>query len=418
MGKSLIDNGLGVIALRPQTAVLNTVEVKADYVPLRIKKDTIEYNAAAFGTKPNAVVEDLLKKLPGVTVDRNGTIKAQGETVEKVLVDGKEFFGNDPKIATQNLPADAIDKVQVFDKKSDLAEFSGIEDGQDAKTINLSLKEDKKKGYFGKVKGGGSLDRYEGKLNVNRFGQKVQTSILGMFNNTNQPGFSFNDYINMMGGLGNLMNGGGSLSLNSEEVGLPLDSGRKNQGFTTTNAGGVNLNTQLSKKTKLHASYFLHGLNANQDTEGFQTNIVGSRQFANQSTAEMHRQKMGHRFNTNVETKITPTQTLKWRTNLGWTAKQLVSEGQGLTIGQNADLENTTNRTRDNESTNFRLNSNLTYLKKFAKKGRLFTASLGLERGKTDGMGTLQATNQFFTSVLMIDSLRQQQVDDNQLFNH
>ncbi|MEM6320500.1 MAG: TonB-dependent receptor [Bacteroidota bacterium] len=417
-GKSLTDSQLGVIPLRPLTAVLSTVEVKADYVPLRIKKDTIEYNAAAFGTKLNAVVEDLLKKLPGVTVDRNGTIKAQGETVKKVLVDGKEFFGDDPKMATQNLPADAIDRVQVFDKKSDMAEFSGIEDGQGTITINLSLKEDKKKGYFGKVKGGASPDRYEGKLNVNRFGQKVQTSILGMFNNTNEPGFSFNDYINMMGGLGNLMNGGGSMSLNSEEVGLPLDSGRKNQGFTTTNAGGVNLNTQLSKKTKLHASYFLHALNANNDLEGFQTNIVGSRQFANRSAVETHQQKLGHRFNTNVETKIDPTQTLKWRTNLGWTAKQLTSEGQGFTIGQNADLENKTHRTRDNESTNFRLSSNLTYLKKFAKKGRLLTTSFGLERGETDGTGTLQATNQFFTSVLMIDSLWQQQTDDNQLFNH
>ena len=109
----------------------------------------------------------------------------KGEDVQQVLVDGKEFFGNDPKIATRNLPADAVDKVQVFDKKSDIAEFSGIDDGREAKTINLSLKEDKKKGYFGQFAGAyGTKDRYENKMNLNHFGSGIQVSAVGLFNNT------------------------------------------------------------------------------------------------------------------------------------------------------------------------------------------------------------------------------------------
>ena len=192
---------MGLITLSPESKLLDEVLVKAEHIPIRIKNDTIEYNSAAYKTQPHAVVEDLLKKLPGVEVGRDGTIRAQGERVDQVLVDGKEFFGNDPKIATKNLPADAVDKVQVFDKKSEMAEFTGIEDGRESKTINLALKEDKKNGYFGKAEMGyGSEDRFEGKANINRFGQQSQLSAIAMANNTNQEGFSIEDYINFMGG--------------------------------------------------------------------------------------------------------------------------------------------------------------------------------------------------------------------------
>ena len=136
---------VGEIIMKEGQMKLDEVIITADHVLIRIKKDTIEYNAAAFKVGPNAVVEELLKKLPSVEVEKDGSIKAQGEQVEKVLVEGKEFFGNDPTIATKNLPADAVDKVQVFDKKSEMAEFSGIDDGMEEKTINLALKENRKK---------------------------------------------------------------------------------------------------------------------------------------------------------------------------------------------------------------------------------------------------------------------------------
>ncbi len=134
----------GRIKLLPVSTELEAVTITAEKAQVVVKRDTIEYNATTFKTKANATVEDLLKKMPGLEVGTDGTVTAQGEQVQKVLVDGREFFGRDPKLATRNLPADAIEKVQVFDKKSDQAAFTGIEDGQREKTINLELKEEKK----------------------------------------------------------------------------------------------------------------------------------------------------------------------------------------------------------------------------------------------------------------------------------
>ena len=204
------DDNLGNIILEEESEILKEVLVKGDRVPVVINGDTIEYNADAFKTQPNAVVEDLLKRLPGVEVERDGTIRAQGEQVQQVLVDGKEFFGTDPKVATKNLPADAIDKVQVFNKKSDRSEFSGIDDGQRQKTINLELKEDKKNGAFGRITGGAGTDeRFYGKTNINRFSPNRQISLIGTINNINEQGFSMNDYFNFSGGMQRMMSGGG-----------------------------------------------------------------------------------------------------------------------------------------------------------------------------------------------------------------
>ena len=173
------DNITGIRSIVLEQAALNlpAANVNGERIPLLIRGDTIEYNASSYKTKPDAVTEDLLKKLPGVEVDRNGNIKAQGEEVKKVTVDGKEFFGNDPKIATRNLPADAINKVQVFDTKSDQAELTGINDGKRDKTINLQLKEDKKKGSFGKLDlGSGLNDKWNNKATINSFRKKIQVS--------------------------------------------------------------------------------------------------------------------------------------------------------------------------------------------------------------------------------------------------
>ena len=161
---------LGNVVMNDKTTVLEEVIVANEAPPVTLIGDTVQYNAGSFKTQPNASVDQLLKKLPGVQVAKDGTVKAQGQTVNKVLVDGKEFFGNDPKMATKNLPADAVDKVQVYDKLSDQAQLTGFDDGNSEKTINLKLKKDKKKGAFGKIMGGaGTDDRFEGSFNVNSF---------------------------------------------------------------------------------------------------------------------------------------------------------------------------------------------------------------------------------------------------------
>ena len=193
---------------------LGEVVVEEDYIPLRFKTDTIEYNTAAFVTKPDAVVEDLLKKLPGLDVDRAGNIKAMGEDIKKVLVDGREFFGSDPKMATRNVPADALRKVQVYDKRSDESEFTGIDDGTRDKTLNLMLKEDKKNAVFGELLGGGSKDgHYQASGKVYKFSKKNQFAALGMMNNINQFGFSFKDYIDFSGGIQGIGGHGGAVQI-------------------------------------------------------------------------------------------------------------------------------------------------------------------------------------------------------------
>ena len=164
------------------------VGVKTEIV---VKEDTIEYNADSYRTQPNAVVEDLLKRLPGVEVDSEGKITANGKEITKILVDGEEFFSDDPKVATKNLPVNMVDKLQVIDRKSDLARLTGVDDGEDETVINLTVKKGMKNGWFGNFTGGyGTDNRYTGNFMVNYFRDKNQFSILGNANNTNEMGFT------------------------------------------------------------------------------------------------------------------------------------------------------------------------------------------------------------------------------------
>ena len=161
---------------------------------IRIKKDTTEYIADSFKLAAFSTLEELLKRLPGIKVNKDGTIEAQGEDVKKVLVDGEEFFGDDPTMATRNLRADAVDKVQVFDKKSDQASFTGIDDGQKSKTINIKLKEDKKKGFFGKLgAGGGIKDKFNNEAMINAFKGKRKIAAYGVMANNGKTGLGWED---------------------------------------------------------------------------------------------------------------------------------------------------------------------------------------------------------------------------------
>lgn len=230
-----INVALADIILEGGAIDLLTVDIKAEVPPIVVKKDTIEFNASSFKVIENAVVEDLLKKLPGVEVDKAGTVKAQGETITKVKVDGKTFFGNDPLLATKNLPADMIDKIQIIDELSDQAQFTGIDDGSRTKIINITTRKDKKNGYFGNTTGGyGSNDRYDVNANINHFNQDKRLSVIAQFNNVNKQNFG--------GGLGG-GNGGGN-------------GGRG--GITDTKAGGFNFSDEYADQTQIEMSYFVN----------------------------------------------------------------------------------------------------------------------------------------------------------------
>lgn len=355
---------LGVFSLSPSSEVLQEVTVKAEHIPMGVIGDTISYNAAAFKTKPGATVEDLLKKLPGVEVQRDGSIKAMGEDVNNVLVDGKEFFGDDPKIATKNLDAEAVDKVQVFDKKSEIAEFTGIEDGNEEKTINLKLKEGYKKGGFGTVAlAGGTESIYDGKLNYNRFSPKMQAAVILSGNNINKQAFSFNEYIDFMGGIGNAIANSNS-GMNFSEFG-----GRAPQGITDHVSGGLNFNYDFSSKFKLTSHYFYTDSDQNLEESISSQQFAESATFQTVSESLSDRLHKNHRFQANLEYKPNPFTQLKWKNTLTSISNQNEVSGTteflqlGTTTGFTSSLLSTLNHQKG-------VDGRLVLRKKYAKKGR------------------------------------------------
>lgn len=182
---------VGDVVLEESAEMLGEVSVVGVKTPIKVMEDTVEYNTDTYKTQPNAVVEDVLKRLPGVEVDSEGKITANGKEVTKILVDGKEFFSDDPKVASKNLPVNMVDKIQVVDRKSDLARLTGVDDGEDETVINLTVKKGMKNGWFGAVDAGyGTDDRYKLTFNVNRFWNDNQITFLGNFNNINELGFA------------------------------------------------------------------------------------------------------------------------------------------------------------------------------------------------------------------------------------
>ncbi|MFZ1259737.1 MAG: outer membrane beta-barrel protein, partial [Chitinophagaceae bacterium] len=374
------------------------------------------YNAGSFKTPPNASVEQLLKKLPGVKVEKDGTIKAQGEKVSRVLVDGKEFFGNDPKVATRNLPADAVDKVQVYDKQSDQAQLTGFEDGNYEKTINLKLKKDKKKGVFGKVNAGaGNKERYEGKFNVNSFKGARQFSAIGMGNNTNAEGFSFMDILNFTGELSRMQRGGGgNINLNvsgDEAAAMGINAGGRNNGINTAWGGGLNYNNIIGTKLDFQSNYFYNRFNPNQESHlQRQYFLPDSSYFYNQNSFTDNLNN-NHRFNLNTlfqvdsmnSIRITPSFSYQKTNNRSQTDYQTLSEDKIFT---NDGFSNTTSAS---QGYNFR--NDIIWRKKFSRKGRTFSLSLQTSLNESDGDGSLSSINSFFTpagALLKRDTLNQQ----------
>ena len=398
------------IIMNDRAKVLREVTVKSEAPPVTLVGDTIQYNAGSFKTQPNANVEDLLKRLPGVKVEKDGTVQAQGEKVQKVLVDGKEFFGNDPKIATKNLPADAIDKVQVYDKLSDQAQLTGFDDGNSEKTINLKLKKDKKKGVFGKINGGAGTDgRYQGKLNVNSFKGARQMSVIGMGNNTNAEGFSFIDVLNFTGALNQLKNGGSNLNLsisdNDPLVGL---LGGNNTGINTIFGGGVNYSNIIGTKTDFQSNYFYSRYNPNRIS-----NIV--RQYF--APANLYKQNSyvdnlnnNHRLNFSVDYQIDSFSSLKITPSFSYQKTKNKTLSDYTTWSEQGSVINDGNSNNLTNNEGYNLNTNILFRKKFRKKGRTFSFNVLTNLNDSKGDGNLKSITSFFdpnNSMRSVDSINQ-----------
>ncbi len=322
------EQALPPIALKMKAVNLGGVEVQGVQTPILIKKDTVEYNASSFRSKPTDNVEQLLKKMPGIEVDRVGNVKAQGEEVKKVLVDGKEFFGNDPKIATKNIPADAVDKVQVFDKQSDVAEFTGVDDGERNKTINLKLKEDKKNGAFGDATAGyGTDNRYQASGSLYKYNQKTKLSALARLNNINDYGFSISDYLNFKGAF---MGSGGNvnLSINSEDQ-IPLNYGQSQNGNLVSGALGLNANHEFSENNNLNASYMYGGSNRFTTTERASTQFTPNQDFNINEDRTQRDKNYSH------------TGNLRWQNDLDSLTRTVVSASLSATDALSTERSNT-----------------------------------------------------------------------------
>jgi hypothetical protein len=392
------------------------VTVTARRPPVIINNDTIEFNTENFKTQPNAVVEDLLKKLPGVTVDRDGTVKVNGQKVNRFMVNGKEFFTGDPKIATKNLDADAIDKVQVYDRKSDQASFTGIEDGQTEKAINLKLKKDRNNSTFGRVTvGGGNKDRYEGQTNINRFNGDKQMSIIGMGNNTNKQGFSIGDVMNFTGELARGMRNGGGINLrtsNSDDAGggLPITGmGPNQQGIAQTFAGGLNYNNNWNKRTDLNINGILSDVNLQTDRTINRRNLLPGNTFdytANSSNINHNKQKkisaiLDQKIDSSSSIRFTPQLTIQ--NNIANSA----STYQSINDQQVKLNEGSTNLISQSNAVNF--NGNLLYRKKFKKRGRTISSNTSLAFNDSKQDGNLTTINRFYNAGIPLpDSITKQ----------
>jgi hypothetical protein len=394
---------LANVVMNDKAKILSEVIVSNEDPPVTMVGDTLQYNAGSFKVQPNASVEQLLKKLPGVKVEKDGTVKAQGEKVTRVLVDGKEFFGNDPKIATKNLPADAVDKVQVYDKQSDQAQLTGFEDGNYEKTINLKLKKDKKKGVFGKVTAGaGNKERYEGKFNVNSFKGARQFSAIGMGNNTNAEGFSFMDILNFTGELSRMQRGGGgNININvSADDAAALGLGGSKAGINTAWGGGLNYNNIIGNKLDFQSNYFYNRFNPNIQKHISRQNIIpGSPNTFYDQNSFSDNLNNSHRFNMNMLYQIDSMHSLRIVPSFSYqrTNNKSLTDFRTLSAAHTLINEGETKNLVGNEGFNFR--NDLVFRKKFRRKGRTFSFTLQTSLNESEGDGRLNSITNFYDPV-------------------
>ena len=419
-GPALTD--AGTIDLVAQSQTLTEVSVQGEAAPIAVKGDTLEFNAGSFKTRPNSQVEDLLKKLPGVEVDRDGGIKAQGKAVTKVLVDGKPFFGNDPKMATRNLPADIIDKVQLFDQSSEQSAFSGVDDGDRETTINITTKKDKRKGSFGQqsIAAGpkpGDDARYSGRVSLNRFNNGQQISLLGMANNVNQQGFTAQDLGlgSNFGGAGQGQGGGGRGSGGNVVRGGSGGGnfGSQNQvgsnAITESWAAGLNFRDSFGKKIDMVASYNASNTNTLTDQSSRRLNVLPSvgasgvparidSSLVRNQTNGSDNTNTNHRVNLRLDYRLDSLTTIRVIPSLSWLNSGYQNQSQSQTVSAEGVLANASRTNYNSTGSGFTGNNSVLLFRKFQKRGRTFSVDWNVALNNQDNEGINQSVNQFARS--------------------
>jgi hypothetical protein len=427
---------LGVLKAAQQTIGLGEVVVEQEKAPVTLKADTLEFNANAFKSKQNAQVEDLLKKLPGIEVNRDGTVKAQGQEVKKILVDGKPFFGDDPKMATRNLPAEIIDKVQVYDQQSDQSSFSGFDDGNREKTINLVTRRDKRKGLFGQNHlGVGSNARYNGRLNVNRFNNGQQISLLGLGNNVNQQGFTMQDMLSFgsanatnQGNNGNSNSTGGTQTggdANGSSMRTKGNSGNQGNEYdnniTETLAGGINYRDAWGKKTEVSSSYFVNRSGIDTRQKSHRNYILPDTSYLFDENNESHNQGYFQRFNVRLDYQIDTFTSVSWSSGLLHQSGSFNSLRDSRTYSNAYDQLNQSRAEIDAQGNGVNANNNLLFKRKFNKKGRTFSLNLKSILTYQDKNEVNKSSNIFYVpndSSSLLQTLNQQNQQTTNTFTN
>lgn len=379
--------------------------------PITIKKDTLEFNAASFKTRAGATVEDLLKELPGVEVDLEGNITVNGKPVNKLLVNGKPFFGDDPTIATRNLTKEMIEKVQVMDTKTDAEAFTEEEGDQENKTINLTISEEKNKGTFGRLSaGGGTEDRFEYAGIVNRFDGDRRLSILGGGNNTNSPGFSFGEIQKMFGGGSTvMMNSSGGFQIDNKAFGF-------GNGIVNSRNVGASYADAFGEKMDLSADYFYSGANSVDKETIERENIFPDTRFFTNSNSSSRQSNDLHSTNMKFDVKIDSTFLINVRPSMSYGTTENFKFRDEVTLDENQEITNQSTLDSRTSSTSKIFKNALDITKRFGEKGASLTININNEWNDLEGNDLLNSVTSFSDDP-MNDENRNQLTERNQTLN-
>lgn len=395
---------------------LSDVTVVAKAAPARQKGDTTEYSANQFKVNPDATAEDMIKKLPGVTVAKDGTVTSMGEQVRKVTVDGREFFGDDATAALKNLPASVIDKIQVFDKLSDQAQLTGFDDGNSVKTVNIVTKSGIKNGQFGRIYAGAGTDsRYSAGGNVSFFKGDRRLSFVGNFNNINQQNFASQDLLGVTsssgGGGGRGGNRGGGMGGGADNFNVGQASG-----ISRTNAFGINFSNVYAKKLTLTGSYFYNNSHNNNEsvinTENLNNpdpnifNLQKSTSFSNNTN---------HRLNLRLEYKIDSSNSLFIIPSISFQKNNSSANSSVNTYEENGDsINNSVTPLSTSDRTGYNIRNNILFRHAFAKKGRTLSFGFNTVFTKNDGESISDSRFRFYKNgIFDYDSVQNRLVENN-----
>ncbi|MGB9701648.1 MAG: TonB-dependent receptor [Candidatus Kapaibacteriota bacterium] len=421
-GKDLLD--LGDIVLETDAIQMKSVEVVDNMVRAEMKDDTTQYNAKAFKTQPNAQAEELVKKIPGVQIESTGNIKAQGEDVKEVLVNGRQYFGDDPSIAMKNLPADVIDKVQIFDKMSDQAQFTGFDDGSRFKAMNLLTKNGTM--TFGKIYGGYGVDnKYSVGGTWTLLKGDTRLSILGMSNNINQINFNFQDIIGIFGdghrpSLPNSVRN--TIQSNRQFIQRPSGGGGGSpfgdffignlNGISQTHALGVNYVDVYSKIWQINASYFANYTdNDNNEFLNRQYFVQSDTNFFYLQNSINNSKTFNQRINVKLQADFDSSNAIIWRptgsiqnTKFNY---NVISQNNSLLNIDTTIMNKATSLTNSNYY-GYNLNSNLLIQHKFELKGRTISLNINNQLKLNSGDSYLDSYySDYFTQIIQNDTLNQ-----------